>query len=95
VRLEFQSGFITGRCASALCVTGYLIGNPWRSVSSAYQQYWFGWVVIHFVTAFVFFFNLRESAEVCGNSYALDQLHSVQKAQFQEMVMAWTLKQRS
>ena len=43
-----------------LAVTGYLIGHPLAIHTSgeAYTSYWFGTVrFIHFVFAFVFFFN--------------------------------------
>jgi len=52
--------WINAICAFALIVTGYIIGNPTTISYSdeAYQQYWFGTVrFVHFVTAFVFFFN--------------------------------------
>lgn len=59
----------------ALAVTGYLVGNPLAiSYSSeAYQQYWFGTVrFVHFVAAFVFFFNflVRIYWGFAGNGYA-------------------------
>jgi Ni/Fe-hydrogenase 1 B-type cytochrome subunit len=47
-------------CIVALSVTGYLIGSPLAIVNNteAYFNYWFGVVrFIHFVAAFVFFFN--------------------------------------
>lgn len=55
--------------------TGYLIGNPMAISYSteANQQYWFGTVrFIHFVTAFVFFFNflVRIYWGFAGNRYA-------------------------
>jgi len=58
-----------------LILTGYLIGNPPALTyhSEAYQQYWFGTVrFIHFVTAFVFFFNflVRIYWGFVGNRYA-------------------------
>jgi Ni/Fe-hydrogenase 1 B-type cytochrome subunit len=67
--------WVNAVCVVALCVTGYLIGKPLAiSYSSeAYQQYWFGWVrFIHFVTAFVFFFNFltRIYWGFVGNRYA-------------------------
>jgi len=43
-----------------LCVTGYLIGNPpaLQTSHEAFEGFWFGKVkCIHFVAAFVFFFN--------------------------------------
>ena len=58
-----------------LAVTGYLIGHPLaiRSEAEAYASYWFGTVrFIHFVAAFVFFFNfiLRLYWGLVGNQYA-------------------------
>lgn len=52
--------WINGFCVFCLIITGYLIGNPVaiQYSSEAYQQYWFGTIrFIHFVTAFIFFFN--------------------------------------
>ena len=52
--------WINALCIVILCITGYIIGNPPGISSSreAYQQYWLGTVrFIHFVAAFVFFFN--------------------------------------
>ncbi len=52
--------WLNALCVITLSVTGYLIGKPLAiSYSSeAYQQYWFGTVrFIHFVAAFIFFFN--------------------------------------
>jgi Ni/Fe-hydrogenase 1 B-type cytochrome subunit len=58
-----------------LIVTGYLIGRPIAITYSheAYQQYWFGTVrFLHFVTAFVYFFNflVRIYWGFVGNRYA-------------------------
>jgi Ni/Fe-hydrogenase 1 B-type cytochrome subunit len=58
-----------------LIVTGYIIGQPFSFGSSieAYQQYWFGWVrFLHFITAFIFFFNFlaRIYWGFVGNQYA-------------------------
>ena len=58
-----------------LIVTGYLIGKPiaLRYANEAYQQYWFGTVrFIHFVSAFIFFFNflVRIYWGFVGNKYA-------------------------
>ena len=83
--------WVNAVCVVALCVTGYLIGNPLAiSYSSeAYQQYWFGWVrFIHFVTAFVFFFNFltRIYWGFVGNSYARwTNFIPFKRAQFREM----------
>jgi Ni/Fe-hydrogenase 1 B-type cytochrome subunit len=52
--------WVNAICVLTLIVTGYIIGNPVNIAyaDEAYQQYWFGTVrFIHFVTAFVFFFN--------------------------------------
>jgi len=52
--------WVNAACIFSLMVTGYIIGNPVNVAyaDEAYQQYWFGTVrFIHFVTAFVFFFN--------------------------------------
>ncbi len=67
--------WVNGFCVTTLIITGFLIGNPVAiSYSSeAYQQYWFGTVrFIHFVTAFVFFFNFlgRIYWGFVGNRYA-------------------------
>jgi Ni/Fe-hydrogenase 1 B-type cytochrome subunit len=84
--------WVNAACVVALGVTGYLIGNPLAiSYSSeAYQQYWFGWVrFIHFVTAFVFFFNFlaRIYWGFVGNSYARwTNFIPFKKSQFSEVV---------
>jgi len=67
--------WVNALCVVVLCVTGYLIGHPLAiSYSSeAYQQYWFGTVrFLHFVSAFVFFFNFlaRIYWGFVGNRYA-------------------------
>jgi Ni/Fe-hydrogenase 1 B-type cytochrome subunit len=52
--------WINALCVVTLCITGYLIGSPLAIMKSteAYYNYWFGTVrFIHFVAAFVFFFN--------------------------------------
>jgi Ni/Fe-hydrogenase 1 B-type cytochrome subunit len=52
--------WINALCIVVLCITGYLIGAPLAVTSGteAYHNYWFGTVrFIHFVTAFIFFFN--------------------------------------
>ncbi len=59
-----------------LCVTGYIIGNPPALMSSteASNQYWFGTVrFIHFLTAYIFFFNFifRLYWGFVGNKYAI------------------------
>jgi len=83
--------WVNAVCVVALGVTGYLIGSPLAiSYSSeAYQQYWFGWIrFIHFVTAFVFFFNflVRIYWGFVGNEFARwTNFIPLKKAQFREM----------
>lgn len=83
--------WVNAACVVALGVTGYLIGNPpaISYSSEAYQQYWFGWVrFIHFVTAFVFFFNflVRIYWGFVGNDFARwTNFIPFKKAQFREM----------
>ncbi|MBK6795750.1 MAG: Ni/Fe-hydrogenase, b-type cytochrome subunit [Acidobacteria bacterium] len=67
--------WLNALCVVALILTGLIIGRPLAiSYSSeAYQQYWFGWVrFIHFVAAFIFFFNFlaRIYWGFVGNEYA-------------------------
>lgn len=83
--------WVNAACVVALGVTGYLIGNPpaISYSSEAYQQYWFGWVrFIHFVTAFVFFFNflVRIYWGFVGNDFARwTNFIPFKRAQFREM----------
>jgi len=52
--------WVNAACVLTLMATGYLIGSPLAISYSneAYQQYWFGTLrFVHFVCAFVFFFN--------------------------------------
>jgi Ni/Fe-hydrogenase 1 B-type cytochrome subunit len=83
--------WLNALCVLALIATGYLIGTPF-SVSysaEAYQQYWFGWVrFLHFVAAFIFFFNflVRLYWGFAGNRYARwTNFLPFRKAQVQEM----------
>lgn len=67
--------WINALCIAILCVTGYVIGNPpaLQSGTEASFSYWFGTVrFIHFVAAFVFFFNFifRIYWGFVGNKYA-------------------------
>lgn len=67
--------WVNALCVVVLCVTGYAIGRPVALTysSEAYQQYWFGTVrFLHFVSAFIFFFNflVRIYWGFVGNSYA-------------------------
>jgi Ni/Fe-hydrogenase 1 B-type cytochrome subunit len=67
--------WINALCILILCITGYIIGRPpaFQSATEASYGYWFGTVrFIHFVTAFVFFFNFvfRIYWGFVGNKYA-------------------------
>ena len=67
--------WVNAICVLALIGTGFIIGNPTRIAyaDEAYRQYWFGTVrMIHFVAAFVFFFNFlaRIYWGFVGNQYA-------------------------
>lgn len=67
--------WVNALCIVILCVTGFIIADPpaIMSASEAYFSYWFGVVrFIHFVTAFVFFFNFvfRLYWGFVGNRYA-------------------------
>ena len=67
--------WVNAVCVLLLIATGFIIGNPIpiTYANEAYQQYWFGTVrFIHFVAAFVFFFNflVRIYWGFVGNRYA-------------------------
>jgi Ni/Fe-hydrogenase 1 B-type cytochrome subunit len=67
--------WINALCIVSLSTTGYLIGSPFalQSASEASFGYWFGTVrLIHFITAFVFFFNFvfRIYWGFVGNKYS-------------------------
>jgi Ni/Fe-hydrogenase 1 B-type cytochrome subunit len=67
--------WVNAVCVLALIGTGFIIGNPTRIAyaDEAYQQYWFGTVrMIHFVAAFIFFFNflVRIYWGFAGNRFA-------------------------
>lgn len=67
--------WVNAFCVVILAVSGYFIGKPLGLSYSteAYQQYWFGTLrFVHFVTAFVFFFNFvfRIYWGFVGNRYA-------------------------
>jgi Ni/Fe-hydrogenase 1 B-type cytochrome subunit len=74
-----------------LCVTGYLIGAPIALQQSAEASfgYWFGIVrFIHFIAAFVFFFNFvyRLYWGFVGNEYARwDNFIPYKKSQWKEI----------
>lgn len=84
--------WVNALCVVVLCATGYLIGRPLAITysSEAYQQYWFGTVrFLHFVTAFVFFFNflVRIYWGFVGNKYARwNNFIPTQPTQWREMV---------
>lgn len=67
--------WLNALCILILCVTGYLIANPVAvlSESEANFSFWFGTIrFVHFVTAFVFFFNFvfRIYWGFVGNRYS-------------------------
>lgn len=67
--------WINALCILVLACTGYLIGRPIAIVNGAEASfsYWFGTVrFIHFVTAFIFFFNFafRIYWGFAGNKYS-------------------------
>lgn len=67
--------WVNALCVLALIGTGYVIGKPVAISYSgeAYQQYWFGTIrFLHFVAAFIFFFNflVRIYWGFVGNRYA-------------------------
>ncbi len=67
--------WVNAACVATLAVTGYMIGRPMTVpvIGEASFSYFFGWVrFIHFVAAFVFFFNFlgRIYWGFAGNRYA-------------------------
>ncbi len=67
--------WLNATCVFLLVITGFVIGKPFaiQYSTEAYQQSWFGTVrFIHFVTAFIFFFNFafRTYWGFVGNKYA-------------------------
>ncbi len=83
--------WLNALCVVVLCVTGFLIGHPLAISYSteAYQQYWFGTVrFLHFVFAFLFFFNFlfRIYWGFAGNGYARwTNFIPLKRAQMNEM----------
>ncbi len=84
--------WINALCVFLLIITGFLIGKPIAISYSteAYQQYWFGWVrFIHFVTAFIYFFNFLARCYwgFVGNEHARwDKFIPYKKEQFKEIL---------
>jgi Ni/Fe-hydrogenase 1 B-type cytochrome subunit len=67
--------WVNAICVVALVATGFIIGSPppLLRANEASFGYWFGWVrFVHFVAAFVFFFNFvgRIYWGFVGNRYA-------------------------
>jgi Ni/Fe-hydrogenase 1 B-type cytochrome subunit len=83
--------WLNALCILALCVTGYMIGQPLaiQRSTEAWQSYWFGTVrFVHFATAYVFFFNflVRIYWGFVGNRYSKWQNFIVyRKRQFKEL----------
>jgi Ni/Fe-hydrogenase 1 B-type cytochrome subunit len=83
--------WINALCIVVLATTGYLIGRPIAITNGAEASfsYWFGTVrFIHFVTAFVFFFNFafRIYWGFVGNKYSRwDNFIPFKKSQWKEM----------
>ena len=84
--------WVNALCIAILCVTGFIIADPpaIMSASEAYFSYWFGVVrFIHFVTAFVFFFNFvfRLYWGFVGNRYARwNNFIPLKKSQWKEVL---------
>lgn len=84
--------WINAACILLLGITGYIIGTPpaFQSATEASYQYWFGTVrLIHFITAFVFFFNFlfRIYWGFVGNKYARwDNFIPLRRSQWKELV---------
>lgn len=84
--------WLNALCVTTLAVTGYLIGSPPAVQSSAEASfgYWFGTIrFIHFVAAFVFFFNFlfRLYWGFVGNRFAKwDNFIPLKAYQWKEML---------
>ncbi len=82
--------WLNALCIVILCITGYLIADPPAILteSEANFSYWFGTIrFIHFVTAFVFFFNFmfRIYWGFVGNRYShWNNFIPFKKAQWKE-----------
>lgn len=83
--------WINALCILILCVTGFIIADPpaIQLANEAYFNYWFGTVrFIHFVAAFVFFFNFvfRLYWGFAGNKYARwNNFIPLKKSQWKEI----------
>lgn len=83
--------WVNALCIIILCMTGFLIADPMAIMSEteATFRYWFGTVrFIHFVTAFVFFFNFvfRIYWGFAGNKYARwNNFIPLKKSQWKEL----------
>lgn len=84
--------WVNALCVATLAVTGYLIGRPLavQSAAEASYSYWFGQIrFIHFVAAFIFFFNFlfRIYWGFVGNKFAQWRNFIIhRKSQVQEAV---------
>jgi Ni/Fe-hydrogenase 1 B-type cytochrome subunit len=84
--------WVNAFCVVILAISGYFIGKPLGLSYSteAYQQYWFGTLrFVHFVTAFVFFFNFvyRIYWGFAGSRYARwNYFIPLTKTQWREIV---------
>lgn len=84
--------WVNALCIAILCITGFIIADPpaIMTESEAYFSYWFGTVrFIHFVTAFVFFFNFifRLYWGFVGNRFARwNNFIPLRKAQWKELI---------
>lgn len=84
--------WLNALCVITLAVTGYLIGSPpaLQSSSEASFSYWFGTLrFIHFVAAFIFFFNFlfRIYWGFTGNRFAKwENFIPLKKAQWNEIL---------
>jgi Ni/Fe-hydrogenase 1 B-type cytochrome subunit len=79
-------------CIIALCITGYIIGNPpaFMKGTEASFNYWFGTVrFVHFISAFLFFFNFlfRLYWGFAGNEFARWYNYiPIKRCQWKEMI---------
>lgn len=84
--------WVNALCVVALCITGFVIGDAPAIAKSteAYFNYWFGTVrFIHFVFAFLFFFNFifRTYWGFAGNEFARwNNFIPLKRGQWKEIV---------